>query len=181
VRGRKGRAHHRAFLLRKGEAGERYRQNVPFVNFHESCDVILQQAKNVSRISYIIICTSHFMSTPLLYQGDLLRQQHKFITASYGMAVNYVSSNDVADAVMSVLLDRKKHRNTIYQITRSGPTIDANVAELLTEHYGTDIEHIELGYHDYKNDVKERRLPDWLVRPLASTSLLRRTPKLSTN
>jgi NAD(P)H dehydrogenase (quinone) len=108
------------------------------------------------------------MSAPLLYHGDLLRQQHKCITASYGMGVNYMSPNDVADAAMVVLLDRKRHRNTIYQITVSCPTIDADVAKLLTEHYGTDIKHIELGYHDYKNDIKERRLPDWLVRDSAA-------------
>jgi NAD(P)H dehydrogenase (quinone) len=155
-------------FLRKGEVGERYRQNVPFVNFHGTCDDILQQAKNDSRISYTIICTSHLMSTPLLHQGDLLREQHKFITASYGMGVNYVSPNDVADAAMVVLLDRKKHRNTIYQITGPGPTTDADVARLLTEHYATPIEHIELGYHDYKKDVVERGLPDWLVRDSAA-------------
>jgi nucleoside-diphosphate-sugar epimerase len=62
------------------------------------------------------------------------------------MGVNYVSPNDVADAAMVVLLDRKKHRNTIYEITGRGPTIDADLAKMLTEHYGTDIEHIELGY-----------------------------------
>jgi NAD(P)H dehydrogenase (quinone) len=154
--------------LRRGEAGERYRQNISFVNFHGTCDDILQQAKNDSRISYTIICTSHLMSTPLLHQGDLLRQQHKFITSSYGMGVNYVSPNDVADAAMVVLLDRKKHRNTIYQITGPGPTFDADVAKLLTEHYGTEIEHIELGYHDYEDDVVERGLPDWLVRDSAA-------------
>jgi hypothetical protein len=49
----------------------------------------------------------------------------------------------------------KLHRNTIHQITGPGPTINADVAKLLTEHYGTAIEHIELGYHDYKNDVVE--------------------------
>jgi hypothetical protein len=59
---------------------------------------------------------------------------------------------------MVVLLNRKEHRNTAYQISRSG--IDTNVAKLLTEHYGTDIEHIELGYHEYKNDVVEPGLPD---------------------
>jgi NAD(P)H dehydrogenase (quinone) len=155
-------------FLRKGEVGERYRQNVPFVNFHGTCDDILQQAKNDSRISYTILCTSHLMSTPLLHQGDILRKQHKFITASYGMGVNYVSPNDVADAAMVVLLDRKKHRNTIYQITGPGPTTDADVAKLLTEHYATEIEHIELGYHDYKNDVVKRGLPDWLVRDSAA-------------
>jgi hypothetical protein len=39
------------------------------------------------------------------------------------------------------------------------PTIDADAAKLLTKHYGTDIEHIELGYHDYKTNVVEPELP----------------------
>jgi hypothetical protein len=84
------------------------------------------------------------------------------------MGVNYVSPNDVADAAMIVRLNRKKHRNTIHQITGLGRITDADVSKLLTEHYGTDIEHIELGYHDYTNDVKERGLPDWLVRDSAA-------------
>jgi hypothetical protein len=84
------------------------------------------------------------------------------------MGINYVSPNDVADATMVVLLDRKKHKNTIYQITGPGPTTDADVAKLLTEHYGTVIVHIGLGYRDYKNGVKGRGLPDWLVRDSAA-------------
>jgi NAD(P)H dehydrogenase (quinone) len=117
------------------------------------------------------------MSTPLLHQGDLLRQQHKFITASYRMGVNYVSPNDVADPAIVVLSDRKKHRNVIYQITGPGPgpTIDADVANLFMNHYGTDIKHIELGYHDCKNDVVERGLPDWSVRDSASFGFDERT------
>ena len=72
---------------------------------------------------------------------------------------------------MVVLFSRKKHRNTVYKITRSGPTIDADVAKLLAMHYGTDIEHIELGYDDYKNDVVEPGPPDWLVRDSAACVL----------
>jgi uncharacterized protein YbjT (DUF2867 family) len=155
-------------FLRKGDAGERYRETVPFVNFHGTCDDILQQAKSDSRISYTILCTSHLMSTPLLHQGDLLRDECKFITASYGMGVNYISPNDVADAAMVVLLDRKKHRNTVYELTGPGPTTDGEVAKLLTEHYGKDIEHVQLGYHDYKRNDKERGLPDWLIRDHAA-------------
>jgi hypothetical protein len=108
------------------------------------------------------------MSTPLLHQGDLLRQQHKFITSSYGMGVNYVSPNDVADATMVVLLDRKYHCNTIYQITGAGPTVDNDVVKLLSKQYGTAIEHMELGYHDYKDDAVKHSLPDWLVRDSAA-------------
>jgi hypothetical protein len=59
------------------------------------------------------------MPIPLLYQGDLLRQNGSQLRESQ---------------------------------------------RLLTEHYGTGIEHIELGYHDYKNGG----LPDWLVRDSAA-------------
>jgi hypothetical protein len=41
---RKGEALHQN--LRKGEVRERYRYNVPYVNFHGTCDDIIQQAKN---------------------------------------------------------------------------------------------------------------------------------------
>jgi hypothetical protein len=118
------------------------------------------------------------MSTPLLHQGDLLRKQHNFITPSYGIGVHYVIPNDVADVAMVVLLDRKNHRNTIYQITEVGPTIDAGVAKLLTEHYGTDIEHIEFGHQNTRTTSwNEDFLTGWSEtrQPLASTSLLRRT------
>ena len=68
--------------------------NVPFVNFHATCDDILKLAKSDSRISYTILHTTHLMSTPLIHQGPSMRSEKKFVTASYGMGVNYVSPND---------------------------------------------------------------------------------------
>jgi NAD(P)H dehydrogenase (quinone) len=150
------------------EVARMYRENVPFVSFHGTCDDILEQAKKDSRISFTILCTSHLMAMPLLAQGKTLREEHKFITASYGMGVNYVSPNDVADAAVVVLLDQKPHRNKVYNLTGPGPTKDSEVAALLSEHYGTKIEHIQLGYHDYAKDVKKRGLQEWQVRDAAS-------------
>lgn len=155
-----------SFLHNK--AGMMYREKVPFVQFHCTCDDLLEQAPSNSRISYTILCASHLMSTPLLHQGDLLRKQHKFITASYGMGVNYVSPNDVADAALVVLLNRKEHRNKIYNLTGPGPITDAEVAKLLSKAYGTEIEHVSLGYHDYVKNVKARGLPTWLVKDSAT-------------
>lgn len=147
---------------------ETYRHNVPFVKFHSTCDDILQHAHNDSRISYTVLGTSHLMSTPLLHQGDLLRKENKFVTASYGMGVNYVSPNDVADAAVVVLLNPKPYRNKTFNLTGPGPTRDSDVAKLLSEHYGKPIEHIQLGYHAYAKSVKERGLPDWQVRDSAT-------------
>lgn len=97
-----------------------------------------------------------------------MREDHKFITASYGMGVNYVSPNDVADCAVVVLLNQKPHRNKVYNLTGPGPITDAEVAKLLTKHYGTNIEHVELGYHAYKEDCRKRGLPEWQIKDAAS-------------
>jgi NAD(P)H dehydrogenase (quinone) len=150
------------------EIAQMYRDNVPFVAFHGTCDDILEQARFDSRISYKILGTSHLMSTPLLHQGDILREDKKFVTASYGMGVNYVSPNDVADAAVVVLLNPKPYRNKTYNLTGPGPTSDEQVAKLLTKHYGTPIEHVEMGYHEYAKSVEDRGLPEWQVKDSAA-------------
>lgn len=101
-------------------------------------------------------------------QGALLREDHKFITASYGMGINYVSPNDIADASVVVILNNKPHRNKVYNLTGPGPITDGAIAKLLTAHYGTPIEHIELGYHAYKEDSRQRGLPEWQVKDAAA-------------
>lgn len=162
-------------FLRKGEAADLYRKNVPFVKFHSTCDDLLIEAKKDSRISYTLLCMSHLMPTPLIHNGKELRENHKYITASYGMGVNYVSPNDAADAAMVVLLDLKQHRNKVYNICGPGPVLDRDVAKLLTHHYGTEIEHIELGYHDYEANVRQRGLPAWLVKDAAEFERMKAT------
>jgi uncharacterized protein YbjT (DUF2867 family) len=108
------------------------------------------------------------MSTPLLHQGKMLTEEHKYVTASYGMGVNYVSPNDVADVAVVVLLNQKGHRNKVYNLTGPGPLFDKDVAKLLSKVYSTEIEHVSLGYHDYKKAVTARGLPDWLVKDSAA-------------
>jgi uncharacterized protein YbjT (DUF2867 family) len=144
-----------------------YRNNVPFAKFHNVCDELLEQAPKSSRISYTILATAHLMSTPLLTQGEALYKDHKYVTASYGMGVDYVSPNDVADAVMVVLADNKKHRNKVYNLT-ARPITDRAVAKQLSIIYGTEIKHVELGYHDYVEDLKTRGIPSWLAKDSAA-------------
>ena len=157
------------------QIAKQYRDNVPFVAFHGTCDDLLELAKQDSRISYTILCTSHLMSSPLLSQGDTLRRDHKFVTASYGMGVNYVSPNDVADAAVVVLLNQKPYRNKVFNLTGPGPIKDSEVAKLLSNHYGTQIEHVQLGYHEYRKDVERRGIPDWMARDAAAMERMKAT------
>jgi uncharacterized protein YbjT (DUF2867 family) len=159
----------------RNHAGYEYRKNVAFVKFHASCDDYVEQAPLSSRISYTILCTSHIMATPLLAQGKNLADEHRYVTGSYGMGVNYVSPNDVADAAVVVLLNQSTHRNKVYNLTGPGPIMDSDVAKLLSKAYGHEIKHIELGYHDYKKDIKSRGLPDWLVRDSAEMEKMKST------
>jgi uncharacterized protein YbjT (DUF2867 family) len=154
----------------KGISGvaKQYRDSVPFVAFHSICDDLLEASKNSSRISFTILACSHLMPTPLIMQGKVLREEHKFISASYGMGVDYVSPNDVADCAVVCILKPKPHRNKVYNLTGPGPITDAEVAKLLTKFYGCEIQHIELGYHAYKEDVRKRGLPEWEVRDAAA-------------
>jgi uncharacterized protein YbjT (DUF2867 family) len=157
------------------QIAKQYRDNVPFVAFHSTCDDLLELAKTDSRISYTILCTSHLMSSPLLSQGESLRQDHKFVTASYGMGVNYVSPNDVADAALVVLLNQKPFRNKTYNLTGPEPIKDSEVVKLLSKHYGTEIKHVELGYHEYRKDVEDRGIPEWMARDAAAMERMKST------
>jgi NAD(P)H dehydrogenase (quinone) len=146
---------------------DEYRKNVPLAHFHNVCDELLEQAPKTSRINYTVLATSHLMSTPLLTQGELLTKDLKYVTASHGMGVNYVSPNDVADAALVVLEDRKTHRNKVYSLT-ARPITDREVAKQLTIAYETPVQHIELGYHDYVKSIKSRGLPTWLAKDSAA-------------
>lgn len=146
---------------------DEYRKNVPLAHFHNVCDELLEQAPRTSRMNFTILATSHLMSTPFLSQGDLLTKERKYVTASYGMGVNYVSPNDVADAAMVVLMDRKTHRNKVYQLT-ARPVTDREVAKQLSIACECEIQHIELGYHDYVKSVLSRGLPTWLAKDSAA-------------
>mmetsp|Transcript_279 Transcript_279/g.681 ORF Transcript_279/g.681 Transcript_279/m.681 type:complete len:360 (-) Transcript_279:462-1541(-) len=147
---------------------ERYRTEVPFCKFQFQCDDLLEQAPKSSRISYTILASSHLMTTPLLTQGEGLTKDHKYVTASYGMGVDYVSPNDVADAAMVVLLHLKSHRNKVYNLTNIEPVTDRNVAKQLSKVYGTEIEHVELGYHDYVERLAARNIPSWMSKDAAA-------------
>lgn len=68
-------------------------------------------------MSHTILHHSHLMSTPLILLGPILQKEHKCITASYAMGVNYVSPNDVAHAVVKTLVNFKKHKNKTYSLT----------------------------------------------------------------
>lgn len=150
------------------EIARQYRDNVPFVSFHGTCDDLLELAKADSRISYTILCTSHLVSTPMIFQADSLRKDFKYVSASYGMGVNYVSPNDVADAAVVVLLNQKPYRNKIYNLTGPGPTKDSEVVAALSKRYGREIEHVQLGYHEYKASVEQRGLPHFMARDAAA-------------
>jgi len=167
------------------QVAQQYRERVPYCTFHGAFDDYLIQTtrQGGTTMTYTILACAHLMSNPLFLQGNLLRHDHKYVTASYGMGVNYVSPNDVADAAVVVILRPSQHANKVYNLTGPGPTRDSQVAKLLSENsmYMTadrddrietpaaiHIEHIQLGYHEYVEHCRHvRKLPIWQVKDSA--------------
>ena len=79
-----------------------------------------------------------------------------------------VSPNDVADAAVVVLLNQKPYRNKVFNLTGPGPIKDSEIVAALSKRYGMEIEHVELGYHDYKATVEKRGLPHFMSRDAAA-------------
>jgi hypothetical protein len=49
-----------------------------------------------------------------------------------------------------------------------GPTKDSEIVAALSKRYGREIEHVQLGYHDYKASVEKRGLPHFMARDAAA-------------
>jgi hypothetical protein len=144
-----------------------YYAGVTRVRYLRDCDeVVMKQPPMENRMTYTILGAAHLMSTPLIYQGDLLRKENKYITASYAMGVDYVSPNDIAKAAVVSLVNRKQHRDKVYHL--SGYMItDKNVASWLSKFYHKEIEHIAIGYHEIEEEWKKRGFKEFLVKDLA--------------
>ena len=167
-----GSSHSHKDALSLSDVALKYRENVPFCSFHGTCDDYLIQVarQDDNPMSYTILSCGHLMTAPLFLQGHGLRKKYQYVTASYGMGINYVSPNDVADAAVVVILQSglAKHNNKVYHLTGRGPMTDRHVAKELTVVYGRPIEHIELGYHDYVAHLKKRGLPAWQIKDCAA-------------
>lgn len=144
-----------------------FSQAVPHVRFHRECDAMFTQTKLNTLMTYTILCGSHCMSTPLVYQGPVLRESGPYVTASYAMGVNYVSPNDLAKVGIEVLMNSKNHRKKTYSLTGSKSITDKDVSKLLSKFYDKKLDHVAIGYHDIEADLKKRGFSKWLIKDLA--------------
>lgn len=142
----------------------------PYCKLLRECAGVLKKPFVDSRMSYTILQTAHHMSTPLVLLGPILQKEKLYITASYSMGVNYISPNDVAHAVVTVLANWKKHKDASYSLTGGWPPVkDKDVAEMLTVFYGDKITHQAIGYHDYEDELKKRDYPASVIRDALAT------------
>lgn len=157
-----------SFLRTDGDA---YQQRVPYVRFQRACDEVLENPSLTdSRMTYTILAASHLMSTPIIYQV----YDKKFVTASYAMGVDYISPNDVAQVGVVALMNRKKHRNKVYNLSGYMYT-DEDMASWLSDLYGEKIEHVPIGFHQMEKDLKKRGMSDSLVTDLAKMEQVKAT------
>jgi len=128
---------------------------VPLVQMHRACDEKLIKS---SSFEYCILFASHFMSNPLVYQTESLRKEGRFIGASAGKGVNYVSPNDVADVAVRALLAPKDHYRVGYTLTGPSAVKDEEVAQLIGQHLNKTVTYVDMPIDKFVDAAKDT---DW--------------------
>jgi len=136
-------------------------KEVPFVQRHHVCDNMLK----MSGLSYTILCASHLMSNPLVYQGQNLRKGSEvcFFGASNGRGVNYVSPNDVAEVAVRVLLAPKDHVDQVHKLTGSKTITDKDVSSLLSKYLEKNVTFVDQSLKVFEQEEKMGGDPAWMA------------------
>lgn len=172
-------------------------QEIPLVQAHGRCDRLLVNSvaplcttslsgdgSDVGvdlthpNFSYTLLCGSHYMSNPLIYQGKELRHgptPGTFYGACGNHGVNYISPNDVADVAVHVLLSPRRHYNKQYTLTGPEPIPNHQVADLLSKHLHRPIMYVDQPLHEFIREHKFGGDAAWVVRDLAAMENVKAT------
>lgn len=151
-------------------------QEVPLVVLHGDCDELLSK----SGIPYTILPASHFMSNPLVFQGEELRRDQKpaqYLGASMDHGVNYVSPNDVAEVATRILLAPLTHHGKEYTLTGPESITEQEVAGLLGKHLNKPIMYTEQPLHFFEEMEKMSGLPSWMVKDFVALEKIKASGK----
>ena len=147
-------------------------QNVPLVRDHGDCDEALVK----SGLPYTILCASHLMSNPLVYQSHELRADQKpavLYGASANKGVNYVSPNDIAEVAVRVLLEPIPHFGKEYTLTGPEPITDQVVAQHLSDHLKKPIMYVDQPMHSFEQNIKTGGDPEWMADDLVTLEMIK--------
>jgi hypothetical protein len=155
--------------------GDAFHQ-VPLVKRHANCDemlkkLIMPDEEHLTHMTYTILYASHYMSNPLIHHSEELNSVQASTTmycASRYYGANYISPNDLAEVSVCTLLARRQHYNKAYTI--SGPEVitHLDLSILLSNYFTKKIPSVDQPLVEYKNTLKERNTPMWLVNDLVS-------------
>ena len=164
-------------------------RQIPFVKHHTNCDemlmnMVIPDEEHVSQMSYTIIAASHFMSNQIQFYSTKLSQSSEVTSsttiwnASMDRTTNYISPNDVADAVIHVVLSPHDHYNRIYTIL--GPELISHVdlSTLMTLYFGKQIKCVDcINLTDFRIKFMEQyaKTPTWYMKDCVAMEQIRRS------
>lgn len=135
-------------------------QHIAFVKDHGDCDELVMKSK----MNYTILFVTHLMSDFFVHEGKHLAEKSTLFGASHGKAVNYVSPNDVAAAVVTILANPSAHRRVAYTLTGAKAIQDEEVAAVFSKVMHRPIKYVDLSNADFaREDQKEGDEP-WMVQ-----------------
>jgi len=133
-----------------------------------------------SGIPYTILAASHFMSNPMVFQGNEIMKDQKpavFYGSSGGKGVNYVSPNDVAEVAVRVLFDPRSHLGKEYTLTGPAAITDQSVAELLGKQFNKPVMYVDQPIKTFEDAERKGGEPDWVVKDIVALERIKASGK----
>ena len=128
--------------------------------------LIMPDEECLSQMSYTIISASHFMSNQTVEYGIQLNGSDpvaNMYSATKNRAANYISPNDVAEAIVRVVLSPQDHYNRIYTLLGPELVTCPGVTQLMSKFFGKALHHVDVSSSKLRNILIESSISTWEI------------------
>lgn len=138
----------------------------------------VEQYIEESGISYTFLRPISFMQNYVNYNADTIKEEGKFYGASGDGKMSLVDARDIAAVAVEVLTG-EGHEGKAYDITGPEALSNYEVAQLLSEVTGKQVDYIDLTEAAIKQGMTSSGMPDTMANAMVELYTLQKEGKLT--
>ena len=144
-------------IVRLSAEPANYSEGMHMYEHHTAVDEYLKQ----SGLEYVILRPHYFMQNMFMH-ADFIKSQNSFAQYLGDTQIPMIDVRDIAKAAFSALT-MNKFNNKTYVLSGPNTISFGDVAEVMSNKFGRNIQYISLPYKDQEAGFKMAGLPDWQI------------------
>lgn len=148
-------------IVKLSALGAHAEPGIQLGRWHREIEKYIEQ----SGISYTFLRPASFMQNYINYNAASIKSEGKFYQPLGEGKVSYVDTRDIA-AVGVEALTSEGHEGKVYDITGPEALSNYEVAQLLSEVTGKQVEFVDVPESDAKKGMTEQGTPEWMADAL---------------